>query len=91
MLQVLSSPIHRETLPVPNFSDKAWVEANQVIAVLSGGTEQLFLQLVEQGQVSLSRPVYLVATQTSNSLAACCEILSWINQHRGYGEIRFAE
>ena len=68
--------------------DEALTRDQQVVAILTGGTEALFLQRIEAGEISLDRPIILLATQQSNSLAASMEILSWINQHNGNGEIR---
>ena len=88
MLFKLASALHHEELKLPFEPDPAWVEANQVVAVLTGGSEALFLEKVNKGEISLDQPIYLIAGEQSNSLAACCEILSWINQHNGHGEIR---
>ncbi|MBR0295843.1 MAG: hypothetical protein IJQ95_00410 [Paludibacteraceae bacterium] len=88
MLITLASSLHREKLALPFEPDAKWVEENQVVAVLSGGSEALFLEKVNKGEISLDKPIYLIAGEQSNSLAACCEILSWINQHNGHGEIR---
>ena len=88
MLITLASSLHRENLALPFEPDAKWVEENQVVAVLSGGSEALFLEKVNKGEISLDKPIYLIAGEQSNSLAACCEILSWINQHNGHGEIR---
>ncbi len=87
MLHVLASSLHQEPLQLPQL-DEEWVNNNQVVAVMTGGSEQLFLQKVQEGVISLDEPIYLIAGQQSNSLAACCEILSWINLNNGHGEIR---
>lgn len=87
MLYTLTSSLHHEDLPEALVPDEAFVKSHQVVAVLTGGTESLFLQLVRQGQITMSEPVYLVVTQQSNSLAAALEILAWINQHDGQGEV----
>lgn len=88
MLFTLASSLHREKQELPFEPDAKWVEENQVVAVLSGGSEALFLEKVSKGEITLDKPIYLIAGEQSNSLAACCEILSWINQHNGHGEIR---
>ena len=88
MLIKLASALHKEKLELPFEPDPQWVKDNQVVAVLSGGSEALFLKKVNEGEISLDKPIYLIAGEQSNSLAACCEILSWINQHNGNGEIR---
>lgn len=88
MLHILSSQLHKESLPDHLGLDESFVKTSQVVAVLTGGSEALFLALVRRGEVSLQEPIYLIATEQSNSLAACLEILSWINLNHGYGEIR---
>ena len=87
MLHILASSLHQEPIQLPQL-DEEWVNNNQVVAVMTGGSEQLFLQKVHEGAISLDEPIYLIAGQQSNSLAACCEILSWININNGHGEIR---
>lgn len=79
--------MHKEDLHLPFELPEAWVAGHQCVAVLTGGTEALFLRLVEEGKVSLSEPIYLLASGTSNSLAASLEILSWIRQHGGTGRV----
>ena len=73
---------------MPFAVDEQWAEENQVVAVMTGGSEEKFLKLVQEGKISLERPIYLLATQQSNSLAASMEILSWINNNGGNGTIR---
>lgn len=87
MLHILASALHKEEIILPSL-ETSWVEANQVVAVMTGGSEQLFLDKVNKGDISLQQPIYLVAGPQSNSLAACCEILSWINQNGGEGHLR---
>lgn len=87
MLKILSSSLHNEELALPFEVDEAWSAAHQAIAVLTGGTEGLFLELVKKGEVSLKEPIYLLASQQSNSLAASMEILCWINRNQGTGKI----
>jgi L-fucose isomerase-like protein len=58
-----------------------------VVAVLTGGTEGKFVQLVKEGQIDLQKPVYLMVSGQSNSLAASLEILSYIRQHNGTGKV----
>lgn len=87
MLQTISSNMHKEALSLPFNVPEEWVSAHQCVAVLTGGTEALFLKLVNTGKVCLSEPIYLLASGQSNSLAASLEILSWINQHGGTGRV----
>lgn len=87
MLHILSSNMHKEALSLPFRLPEDWLSAHQCVAVLTGGTEALFLNLFLDGKVSLSEPVYLLASGQSNSLAAALEILSWINQHGGTGRV----
>lgn len=88
MLIELASPLHQEPVHLDHMPDEALTRDQQVVAILTGGTEALFLKRVEAGEISLDHPIILLATQQSNSLAASMEILSWINQHNGHGEIR---
>lgn len=87
MLHVLSSAMHKEDLHLPFELPEAWVAGHQCVAVLTGGTEALFLKLVDEGKVSLDEPVFILASGYSNSLAASLEILSWIKQHGGSGRV----
>ena len=87
MLHVISSAMHKEDLHLPFSLPETFVQKHQCVAVLTGGTEALFLQLVREGKVSLKEPIYIVASGYSNSLAASLEILSWIQQHGGTGRV----
>lgn len=87
MLHILSSSLHSEVLALPFEVSEEWSSTHQAVAVLTGGSESLFLSLVEKGEIDLSQPIYLLVTQQSNSLAAAMEILTWINQHQGRGLI----
>lgn len=87
LLHILSSEMHKETLGLPFELPEAFLRANQVVAVLTGGTEAKFVQLVEEGLVDLHKPVYLMVSGHSNSLAASLEILSYIRQHKGVGKV----
>ena len=79
--------MHKEDLHLPFDLPEEWVQSHQCVAVLTGGTEASFLRLAEEGQVTLGEPIYLLASGTSNSLAASLEILSWIRQHKGSGRV----
>lgn len=84
---VLSSSMHQEALEIPFLLDEQWIQNHQVVAVLTGGTEQLFQQLVSEGRIDLHKPVYIQASDHSNSLAASLEILAWIQQQGGTGRV----
>ncbi len=58
-----------------------------LIYVRTGGTEGVFRDLLPQLRRQSSAPVYLLASGTSNSLAASMEILSYLVQHNVPGEI----
>ena len=88
MLYRLSSSLHQEDLFLAHEPDKEFVQQHQVVLVLTGGTEALFVELVNAGKISLTETIFLLATGQSNSLAASLEILSWIHLHHGHGEIR---
>lgn len=87
MLHVLASAIHKEELNLPFQLPEEFVENHQCVAVLTGGSEALFLRLVDEGKVSLKEPIFIIASGYSNSLAASLEILSWIQQHKGSGRV----
>ena len=65
----------------------SFIAENQVVAVLSVGTESQFVELVKEQNIDLKRPVYLMVSGYSNSLAAALEILSFIRQRNGIGKI----
>jgi len=87
LLHILSSEMHREMLRVPFELSEAFLRTHQVVAVLTGGTEAKFVQLVEEGLIDLTKPVYLMVSGHSNSLAAALEILSFIRQRNGVGKV----
>lgn len=91
MTYTLTSTLHKESLPTlcEGTDSPTSKEADeQLVAVMTGGTEAQFVQLLQQGCLTLGRPIYLLASGQSNSLAASMEILSYINQHGGHGQIR---
>ena len=55
-----------------------------LLYVASGGSEGYFIEVFEQLK---SRPCYILTSGDSNSLAASMEILSFLRQHGGTGEI----
>ena len=61
--------------------------ALELIYVRTGGTEGLFKQLLPELQRKKSRPIYLLTSGKSNSLAASMEILSFLRQQGLEGEI----
>ena len=79
--------MHREELRLPFELPAEWLSSHQCVAIQTGGTEASFVNLVEKGKVHLDRPVYLLASGQSNSLAASLEILTWIIQHDGSGRV----
>ena len=87
ILHILSSEMHREALTLPFELPTSFLEKNQVVAVLTGGTEAKFIQLVEEGLIDLNKPVFLMVSGHSNSLAASLEILSFIRSHNGVGKV----
>ena len=58
-----------------------------LIFVRTGGTENIFRQLLPQLRSRSTQPFYLLASGKSNSLAASMEILSFLNQQGIRGEI----
>lgn len=87
MLHTLCSKLHTEVSEMPFKVSDQFMEENQVVAVLSGGTEALFIDLVKEKKIDLKRPVYLMVSGYSNSLAAALEILSYIRQRNGMAKI----
>lgn len=87
LLNILSSELHKEKLELPFELPSSFLAANQVVAVLTGGTEAQFVHLAEEGLINLNKPVYLMVSGHSNSLAASLEILSYIRQHKGVGKV----
>lgn len=89
MLHVLRSILHTEVSEsdMPFKVSDSFIAENQVVAVLSGGTEAQFVALVKEQKIDLKRPVYLMVSGYSNSLAAALEILSFIRQRQGTGKI----
>lgn len=89
MLHTLCSKLHTEvsTSEVPFKVSDQFLAENQVVAVLSGGTEAQFVDLVRAKEIDLKRPVYLMVSGYSNSLAAALEIVSYIRQRNGMAKI----
>ena len=87
MLHTLCSKLHTEVSDMPFKVSDTFIEENQVIAVLSGGTEAQFVDLVKEKKIDLKRPVYLMVSGFSNSLPAAIEILSFIRQRDGIAKI----
>ena len=87
LLHILSSSLHQEKLTLPFQLPDSFLNTNQVVAVLTGGTEAQFVQLVTEGLIDLKKPVFLMVSGHSNSLAASLEILSYIRQHNGIGKV----
>lgn len=87
MLHVLCSKLHTEVSDMPFKVSDSFTEENQVVAVLSGGTEAQFVDLVREKKIDLKRPVYLMVSAFSNSLPAALEILSFIRQRKGIAKI----
>lgn len=87
MLHKLCSKLHTEVSEMPFKISDSFAEENQVVAVLSGGTEAMFVDLVREKLIDLKRPVYLMVSGFSNSLPAALEILSFIRQRNGIAKI----
>ncbi len=87
MLHTLCSTLHTETSSMPFQVPETFIEENQVVAVLTGGTESQFVGLVNEGKIDLQKPVYMLVSGYSNSLPAALEILSFIRQRNGVAKI----
>ena len=86
MLHTLCSDLTEKapnTFAVP----QDFIEQNQVVSVLTGGTEDKFVQLVRTQKIDLTKPVYMLVSGFSNSIPAALEILSYIRQHNGVAKI----
>ena len=68
MLYTLCSHLHTEVSDMPCKVSDTFIEENQVVAVLSGGTEAQFLDLLKEKKLDLKRPIYLLVSEFSNSL-----------------------
>ena len=88
MLHTLRTSLHTELEDIPFKVSDSFIEENQVVAVLTGGTEALFLDLVREKKIDLQRPVYLLVSGYSNSIPAALEILSFIRQRCSIRKIR---
>ena len=69
-----------------DFSDFG-THALDVIYICTGGTEGVFKEMLPELRQRSSRPIYLLASGKSNSLAASMEILSYLRQQNINGEI----
>ena len=87
MLHTLRTSLHTELEDIPFKVSDSFIEENQVVAVLTGGTEALFMELVREKKIDLQRPVYLLVSGYSNSIPAALEILSFIRQRNGIAKI----
>lgn len=87
MLHTLCSKLHTEVSDMPFKVSDSFIAENQVVAVLSGGTEAMFIDLLREKKIDLKRPVYLLVSGFSNSLPAALEILSFIRQRNGIAKI----
>ena len=67
-------------VPVEVFAEQEF----GLVYVASGGSEGIFLRQYEH---FAGKPVYILTSGENNSLAASMEILSFLNQHGGSGEI----
>ena len=90
MLHTLHSNLHTEEVELPFDVPEIFLEDHQVVAVLTGGTESQFVQLVKDKKIDLTKPIYLMVSGHSNSLAASLEILSYIRQHDGVARVHAA-
>ncbi len=87
MLYTLVSNLTDEAYEFPFTLSDSFVEDHQVIAILSGGTEAMFVDLVRSKKIDLQKPIYLMVSDFRNSLAAALEILSFIRQRNGIAKI----
>ena len=87
LTQEFLSTLHLEyELKGADFSDYG-SHALDVIYICTGGTEGIFKAMLPELRQRSARPVYLLASGNSNSLAASMEILSYLRQNNINGEI----
>ena len=87
MLYTLCSNLHTEVSDMPFKVSDSFINENQVVAVLSGGTEADFVELIRAKKIDLKRPIYLMVSEFSNSLPAALEMLSFVRQRKGIAKI----
>ena len=87
MIIQLKSSLHKENVDPSPLLPSYLSSNDQVVEVMTGGTEGIFVEKIQAGEIDLAKPIYLVASGQSNSLAASLEILAYINQHGGCGKI----
>lgn len=63
--------------------DELYQSDLSLVLVRTGGSEGLFLKIIN----NLKPPIYLLSYGYNNSLAACIEILSYLNLHHIDGQI----
>ena len=61
--------------------------ALDLIYIRTGGTEGIFKRLLPMLKKQSNRPLYLLTSGKSNSLAASLEILSFLRQQQIFGEV----
>ena len=87
LTQEFLNTLHLEyELKGADFSDYG-SHALDVIYICTGGTEGIFKAMLPELRQRSARPVYLLASGNSNSLAASMEILSYLRQNNINGEI----
>jgi len=69
MLHTLCSQLHTEVSGMPFKVSDSFINENQVVAVLSGGTEAQFVELVKEKKIDLKRPVYMLVS--GQQLVSC--------------------
>lgn len=87
MLHTLCTNLQNEVSQMPFKVSDSFVRENQVVAILSGGTEAKFVDLLREKKIDLKRPIYLLVSEYRNSLPAALEILSFIRQRNGMAKI----
>lgn len=86
-VSLLSDALHDKGIENVAFDD-AWEQTDMhMYYIATGGSERLFLNLLDEGKIVDKDKIYLLAGEDSNSLAASMEILSYVNTHGMCGEI----
>ena len=87
MLYTLVSRLSSEEYKIPFELSEKFINEHQVVSVLSGGTESMFVDLIKTRKIDLNQPIYLQVSTEHNSLSAGLEMLSYVRQRNGEAKI----
>ena len=87
MLYTLISERHDQRTELPFKLSDTFIKEHQVVAILSGGTEAMFVDLLKTHKLDLNHPIYFMVSDQRNSLAASLEMLSYVRSRNGVAKI----